>query len=330
MKWVIKSCTRIISSPASAPPPDLGPSMQTPHRFRTPICVCRSHERTPALLLNIRTLCINREHQTLLSCSSCSCLQSAASHLVAHAERLSVQDERLSVQPANKRLLCLLCLLGLLCQLPLTSCLGSLWASLGIKTVIPPSEAASIVADEALVVDIVMLGAGPDGEEVVEGPWEVVSGVRIDGLEETEDDPEVHGDDVQVAGDGAPHDGAEDCAGAEDHDFNWRGVFGCEAEGGRVLVVDLVDAAIERAPVHGAMRPVMPGVLDDEEDGDVKGHLPEGGKRDASIHAEVDSHWVEDPDLWEFDGEVGEEDELRAVPLFLESWDFVLVVSSAW
>lgn len=179
------------------------------------------------------------------------------------------------------------------------------------------------------MVNIVMLSASPDGEEVVQGPWEVVSGVRIDGLEETEDDPEVHGDDVQVARDGAPRDGAEDGAGAENHDFDWRGVFGGEPEGRRVLVVDLVDAAVERAPVHGTMGPVVPGVLDDEEDGDVEHHLPERGERDASVHAEVDSHWVEDPDLWEFDGEVGEEDELGAVPLFLESWDFGLVVLSA-
>ncbi len=66
-------------------------------------------------------------------------------------------------------------------------------------------------------------------------------------------------------------------------------------------MVDLVNGAVERAPVHGAMGPVMPGVLKDEEDGDVHQHLCERWKRNAGCHAEEDGHWVEEPDLGEFD-----------------------------
>jgi hypothetical protein len=39
-------------------------------------------------------------------------------------------------------------------------------------------------------------------------------------------------------------------------------------------------------------------------------------------------HWVEEPDLWEFDGEVGEEDEHSAVPLLFRGRDFVLRITS--
>lgn len=72
-----------------------------------------------------------------------------------------------------------------------------------------------------------MLSTRPERQEVVQRPGELVAGVRIDGLEETAHDPQVHGQDVQVAGDGAPGDGAEDRAGAEDHHFDGRGVLGC-------------------------------------------------------------------------------------------------------
>lgn len=174
------------------------------------------------------------------------------------------------------------------------------------------------------MVNIVMLSTRPERQEVVQRPRELVAGVRIDSLEETADDPEVHSQDVQIASDGTPYDRAEDRAGAEDHDFDGRGVLGGQTEGGGVVVVNLVDGAVERTPVHGAVGPVVPGVLDDEEDGDLHGDFPERGEGDAGAHAEEDGHGVEDPDLRELDGEVGEEDHFGAVPLFSSGGDFAL------
>lgn len=105
-------------------------------------------------------------------------------------------------------------------RLALASPLGSLRAALGVHKPIPPGERARVVANELLVVQIVVVSASPDGEEVVERPGEFVSGVRVDGLEETQHDPGVHGQDVQVLGDSAPENGAADGAKAEDHDFD--------------------------------------------------------------------------------------------------------------
>ena len=95
----------------------------------------------------------------------------------------------------------LLDLLGLLCELSLTSPLGSLGSGLGIHNIIPPSEAACIVADETLVVSIVMISTGPEGKEIVQAPWEIVTAVSINGLKETKDDPEIHGQDVELTSD---------------------------------------------------------------------------------------------------------------------------------
>jgi hypothetical protein len=61
----------------------------------------------------------------------------------------------------------------------------------------------------------------------VERPGELVAGVRVDGLENTQDDPDVHGQDVQVFGDGAPENWRADGAEAENHYFDGRCVFCC-------------------------------------------------------------------------------------------------------
>lgn len=122
--------------------------------------------------------------------------------------------------------------------------------------------------------------------------------MRVDGLEETEDDPNVDGDDVQVAAEGAVEDGACNRAGTENHDLSGVRVLGGETEGRGVLVVDLVDVLVQRAPVESAVGEEVEHILEDEEDGDLhslllprrEGHLP-------GRHAEVLSHRVEEPDL---------------------------------
>ncbi len=122
------------------------------------------------------------------------------------------------------------------------------------------------------MMNIMMFGPGPKGQEMMQTPRKLVPAMRIDGLEQAQDNPRVHGEDVQVARDGTPQDGRAYGAEAEDHDFDRRGVFGGEAEGRGVLVVDLVDVFVQRTPVQGAVRPVVPGVFQHEEDGDLVGH----------------------------------------------------------
>jgi hypothetical protein len=225
----------------------------------------------------------------------------------------------------------LLGLLGLgLGQLPLAPLLGSLGTGLGVKAEVPPPEAAGVVSNELLVVDVVVLSASPEGEEVVKAPGELVAAVRIDGLEHAEGDPDVHGENVEILGDGAPEDRASDGSETQDHDFDGRGVLSGEAKGSRVLVVDLVDVLVEEgACVHEAVSPVVPGVFHDEEDGNLVGNLVQRRERDRCLEAEVLAHGVKKPDLREFDGEMGQEDKERTLGLLPEGGDFVLCTMSA-
>lgn len=152
-------------------------------------------------------------------------------------------------------------LLGLLClgEPALAPPLSSLWAGLGVKNVVPPAEAAGIVANETLVVSVVVVGTSPEWQEVVKTPGKLVATVGIDGLEQTSDDPHVHGQDVEVLGDGAVEDRRTNGTETEDQHLNWRCVLSSQAERSRVVVVDLVDVLVEVGEdVHRAVSPVVP------------------------------------------------------------------------
>jgi len=75
------------------------------------------------------------------------------------------------------------------------------------------------------VVDIVVIGAGPEWQNVVQAPGKLIARVGIDGLEESENDPGVHGQDVEVLGHGSPDDGNTDGAEGQNHRLDRGGVF---------------------------------------------------------------------------------------------------------
>jgi hypothetical protein len=252
----------------------------------------------------------------LLSCS----VQDDSNHICNVFPRLSA--EAIFIQDSIRRLL------GLpgLSELLLSPRLGSLSTGLGVKDKVPPPEAAGVVSNKLLVVNIVVFGASPEGKNMVQRPGELVAAVGINGLEKTEHNPSVHCEDVEVLGDGTPEDGAADSSESKNHDLDRRSVLGSKTEGSRVLVVDLVDILVQEWDgVHGAVHPVVPCVFQDEEDGNLVGHGKEAREWYGSLEAEVLAHGVEEPDLRELDCEVGEEDEESALCLFPGGGNFVLL-----
>lgn len=134
--------------------------------------------------------------------------------------------------------------LRVLGQTSLSPLLGSLGPGLGIQQVVPPPEAAGVIADEPFMMDVMVFGAGPEREEVVQAPGELIAAMGVDGLEQPTDNPDVHGQDVEIPGHGAQQDGRSDGAEAQDHDFDGGRVLCGETEWSRVLMVDLVDALV--------------------------------------------------------------------------------------
>ena len=89
------------------------------------------------------------------------------------------------------RLLRLLC--GFLGKLAFAPSLRCLRARFSVQHVIPPSKAARIVSDEALVMYIVVIRSSPEWKKMTQAHGEVVPAVCVDGLEKSEDDPHIHG-----------------------------------------------------------------------------------------------------------------------------------------
>lgn len=72
----------------------------------------------------------------------------------------------------------------------------------------------------------------------------------VNSLEETKGDPDVDGEDMQVTAEHAVEDGSQDGAGAEDEDFRRMRILGSETERRGILVVNLVNMFVQRAPVQ--------------------------------------------------------------------------------
>lgn len=196
----------------------------------------------------------------------------------------------------------------------------TLIAFVGAKEVVPPAEASSIASKEGHVVVVVVIRTRPERHPVVQTDGEVVARVRIHGLEETEQNPNVHGDDVQVLGVGAKHERTANGTEAENQNLKWVRILSGQTERRRVLVVHLVNVLVQRTPVHQTVDPVVEGVLKHEKERNLPGHLVPAGERNLmSRQAKVFANGVEAPDLRKFHGEVTQKHETGALPLVLQA-----------
>lgn len=77
--------------------------------------------------------------------------------------------------------------------------------------------------------------------------------MSIDGLEETENDPDVHGKYVEVSRAEDVKNGTSYRSGTEDEDLSWMGILSSQAEGSRVFMVNFVDVLVHGTPVEELM-----------------------------------------------------------------------------
>ncbi len=88
-------------------------------------------------------------------------------------------------------------------------------------------------------------GTAPEGDEAVGRPGVVVAGVGLNGLEEAEEEPGPHGEEV-----GGEEERAEHGAETEEDGLHRVGVLGGDAEGRGVVMMDLVDGGVDGTPVQ--------------------------------------------------------------------------------
>jgi hypothetical protein len=183
-----------------------------------------------------------------------------------------------------------------------------------------------------------MVRTSPEGYPMPQAPGKVVPGVGVNSLEQPEDDPDVDGDNVKVGSEETVEERSTDGTHAEDEDLKRVGVLGGETERCAVLVVHLVNVLVEGTVVECSMSKVVPGILEDEEEGDLGDDRGPGGEGNGvGSETKVFSHGMEAPDLmakndtsdgkyrvvWndvfsthlrQFDGEVTEQDSLGTLP----------------
>lgn len=140
------------------------------------------------------------------------------------------------------------------------------------------------------MVEIVVVGTGPEGEEVSKRPREVVARMSVDCLPKTKSDPNVDGEDVKVIPEYSVQEWSRDRSLREDQNFKRMGIFGGlydikrrtqemkkmrvthDTNRSRELVVELVNVLVQRTIVQSPVSPVMESVFKDEEEGDLSSH----------------------------------------------------------
>jgi len=188
----------------------------------------------------------------------------------------------------------------------------------GTHDIVAPAEGSGEIVHESHVVEVVVVSTGPEGEYVLKRPREIVSAVSIDGLEETENDPDVHGEDVEVSGAKNVKNRASDCSSTENEDLGRMSVLSSKAEGSRVFVVNFVDVLIHGTPMEELMGKEVEHVFVNEEKCDLKddflpgreGYLP-------GAHSKTLSNRVKQPNHRELYGKMGKKHTFCALPLFL-------------
>lgn len=60
-------------------------------------------------------------------------------------------------------------------------------------------------------------------------------------------------------------------------------------------MVDLVNVLVQRSPMQSAVRPVVPGIFEDKENGDLISHREDGGEWYSCSEATILSHRMEKP-----------------------------------
>lgn len=78
------------------------------------------------------------------------------------------------------------------------------WSAFRLEQVVCPSERAGVVANEKMMVFIMMVCTCPERKEVVQRPWELVTRVGVNSLEQPQADPDRNGEQMQVSGEVAP------------------------------------------------------------------------------------------------------------------------------
>jgi len=69
--------------------------------------------------------------------------------------------------------------------------------------------------------------------------------VGVDSLKQSQDNPNINREDMEIASEGGVEDRATNGTGSKDQDFSGMGIYRCKTKRRRVLVMNFVDILVE-------------------------------------------------------------------------------------
>lgn len=131
-------------------------------------------------------------------------------------------------------------------QNSVSSCSGR---RLGAQQKIPMAERRCVVAHKVLVMVVMVVSASPNGQKVSERPGKVVARVRVNSLEQTQNNPADHGNQVHVTKVVGPQKRTANGTETSNSNFNGMRVLGGQSKRCGVLMVLLMNVLVKRAIV---------------------------------------------------------------------------------
>ena len=158
------------------------------------------------------------------------------------------------------------------------------------------------------MVEIVVHGAAPEGDEVGGVPREVVPAVILNRLPQSNEEPRPERHHVL-----SEKEGTQQGSDAQEERLDGVSVLRGDPEGVRVLVVDLVHVLVHALVVQSAVDPVKVKILDDEESRELPREVSDRGQGQGHGEPEELRHPVEQQLHGELDEHVREEKALEAL-----------------
>ena len=187
--------------------------------------------------------------------------------------------------------------------------------SLGAKHVVPVTERRGIVTHKVLVVVVMVVSTGPNREKVSKRPGEIVTRVRINGLEESHNNPADNGNQVHLTKDVSVKQRATNGTHASHGNLNRVCVLSCQTKGSSVLVMLLVNVLVQRTVMKGSVEPVVPSILHEEKRRDLQRKVLERGKVGRNVNVKKGANRLEGKDGHGLNKRVGNQHVLETLHL---------------
>jgi hypothetical protein len=116
--------------------------------------------------------------------------------------------------------------------------------------------------------------------------------------------PDVHRNQMEIPRYCTVQNRTSDGPEPQNKHLRWMSILGCQSKRRRILMMNLMNIFIQRAPMQCPMHPVVKSIFHHKEPTDLPDHRLPVREGDVKTETKVCDDGMEEVDLGEFDGEV--------------------------